>query len=472
MKPIAVSVCILFTLGLLCASVALSGTVTDTDGNVYQTVTIGAQVWMAENLKVTHYRNGVAIPNVTDGLTWDVLTTGASCEYNNNVSNVATYGRLYNWYAASDSRNIAPAGWHVPSDAEWKQLEMYLGMSQAEADAFGWRGFTEGGKLKEAGTAYWSPSNPGATNESGFSALPGGCRITWVDSNFYGQMGQRAYFWSSTDGNSGGYIHALIRALEAWDSAIWHVFATKECGFSIRCVRDESKPDSDLDGIPDDIDNCPSIANPDQADWNHDRIGDACTPTSTGSNVIVQPSQNTTVTFPTVSQAGTTGTVGSSSGPNPPDNFGIVPLGHPEYYQISTTATYQGQVQVCVTYQDADVVGSETDLLLMHFNGTSWDDITQDRDTVANTICGSTGTLSPFALVQHCCLGKRGNVNLIGITDLADLSALVSYLTGSGFKLVCSSSANVNGSGIVDLADLSALVSYLTGGGFVLPNCP
>jgi uncharacterized protein (TIGR02145 family) len=83
-----------------------------------------------ENLKVTHYRNGDAIPNVTDGAIWGGLTTGAYCEYDNNIASVATYGRLYNWYAAVDGRDIAPVGWHVPSDAEWKQLEMYLGMSQ------------------------------------------------------------------------------------------------------------------------------------------------------------------------------------------------------------------------------------------------------------------------------------------------------------------------------------------------------
>jgi uncharacterized protein (TIGR02145 family) len=132
-----------------------AGTVTDIDGNVYQTVTIGTQVWMKENLKVTHYRNGEAIPNVTDGNVWGALTTGAYCEYNNDVNNVATYGRLYISYAVADNRNIAPTGWHVPSDAEWKQLEMTLGMSQAQADSVGWHGAPVGGKLKEAGTTHW-----------------------------------------------------------------------------------------------------------------------------------------------------------------------------------------------------------------------------------------------------------------------------------------------------------------------------
>lgn len=138
-------------------------TVTDYDGNVYQTVLIGDQCWMMENLKVTHYRNGDPIPHVTDGVTWGNLTSGAYCNYNNDEGNVATYGRLYNWYAVDDSRNIAPAGWHVPSDAEWQTLVDYLG-----GDA------VAGGKMKEAGTTHWASPNTGATNESGFTALPGG----------------------------------------------------------------------------------------------------------------------------------------------------------------------------------------------------------------------------------------------------------------------------------------------------------
>jgi uncharacterized protein (TIGR02145 family) len=106
--------------------------VTDYDGNVYQIVLIGGQCWMMENLKVTHYRNGDPIPHVPNIGEWYGLSSGAYCDYNNDPGNVETYGRLYNWYAVDDSRNIAPEGWHVPTDDEWKQLEMYLGMSQAE----------------------------------------------------------------------------------------------------------------------------------------------------------------------------------------------------------------------------------------------------------------------------------------------------------------------------------------------------
>jgi uncharacterized protein (TIGR02145 family) len=207
-------------------------TVTDYDGNVYQTVLIGDQCWMMENLKVTHYRNGDPIPHVTDGGTWEGLTSGAYCNYNNDEGNVATYGRLYNWYAVDDSRNIAPAGWHVPTDEEWKQLEMYLGMSQAEADDVGWRGTDEGGKLKEAGTTHWYPPNEGATNESGFTALPGGYR------NYYGyftSMGYIAYFWSSTEYDS---LFAWRRHLDYYSSQVSRYSSYKQLGFSVRCVRD------------------------------------------------------------------------------------------------------------------------------------------------------------------------------------------------------------------------------------------
>jgi uncharacterized protein (TIGR02145 family) len=207
-------------------------TVTDYDGNTYFTVKIGDQCWMAQNLKVTHYRNGDPIPNVTDAGTWSGLATGAYCNYNDDEGNVAVYGKLYNWYAVDDSRNIAPAGWHVPTDAEWKQLEMYLGMSQAEADQTGWRGTDEGGKLKEADTTHWQSPNTGATNESGFSALPGGDRGT--NGSFY-DMGYNAYFWSSTESSSS---YAWSRGLSCYNSQVGRDYNDKRYGFSVRCVRD------------------------------------------------------------------------------------------------------------------------------------------------------------------------------------------------------------------------------------------
>ena len=206
--------------------------VTDIDGNVYRTVTIGTQVWMAENLKVTHYRNGDAITNVTDSATWAGLTTGAYCEYDNNPNNVAVYGRLYNWYAVSDSRNIAPVGWHVPSDEEWKQLEMYIGMSQIQADAEHWRGTNEGGKLKESGTTHWSSPNTGATNESGFSALPVGFRF--VDGG-YRELSMNVNFWTSTAWDGSVAWHRFLYYI---NSDVYRGHDSYRYGFAIRCVKD------------------------------------------------------------------------------------------------------------------------------------------------------------------------------------------------------------------------------------------
>jgi len=208
------------------------GTVTDIDGNIYRTIKIGNQWWMAENLKVTHYRNGVAITNVTDNTEWSNLTTGAYCNYDNNTSNAATYGRLYNWYAIDDSRNIAPAGWHVSTDEEWKELEMYLGMSQTDANYTGWRGTDEGGKLKEEGTTHWNSPNTGATNESGFTALPGGSRHN--NDGSYGNISIFANFWSSTESGS----KAWKRYLYSGNSQVGRGDDYKRYGYSVRCVRD------------------------------------------------------------------------------------------------------------------------------------------------------------------------------------------------------------------------------------------
>lgn len=207
--------------------------ITDFDGNEYLTVTIGAQVWMAENLKVTHYRNGDPIPNVTDNQTWQFFTTGAHCTYNNDTTNVFTYGRLYNWFAVDDSRGIAPVGWHVASDDEWKQLEMYLGMSQGNADAMWCRGTDEGGKLKATGTLLWTVPNIGATNETGFSALPGGNRPDVGMGNFEG-INDYAFFWTSTPWGNASWKRYLTCCI----AQICRDFTMQHSGYSVRCVKD------------------------------------------------------------------------------------------------------------------------------------------------------------------------------------------------------------------------------------------
>ena len=208
-----------------------TGTVTDIDGNVYKTIKIGNQWWMAENLKVTRYRNGDPISNVTDVADWTNLSSGAYCNYDNDVNNVGTYGSFYNWYAVDDARGLAPEGWRVPTDDDWKELEMYLGMSQAELDLFdAWRGTNEGGKLKETGTTHWLSPNTGATNESGFTALPGGQRNGW---GIFTELGHTCVFHTSTlDGND-----SYRRYLDNTHSSINRYSTWKICGYSIRCLK-------------------------------------------------------------------------------------------------------------------------------------------------------------------------------------------------------------------------------------------
>jgi len=195
------------------------GAMADIDGNSYRTVKIGSQWWMAENLKVTHYRDGSVLPNVLDLSTWYNLTTGAYCNHGNDTINAVTYGRLYNWYAVTDSHNIAPEGWHMPTDTEWQALVDYLGGDSVA-----------GGKLKEAGTAHWGSPNSGTTNESGFSALPGGDR-TYGDYNMYTD----ALFWSSTEGDS---IDAWSRQIIYAGPEIYRNFVPKQWGYSVRCIKD------------------------------------------------------------------------------------------------------------------------------------------------------------------------------------------------------------------------------------------
>ena len=211
--------------------VTLIRSLTDIDGNVYTTVKIGNQWWIAENLKVTHYRNGDPIPNISDSTEWVSSTTGVLCHYGNNDANASTYGCIYNWFAVNDNRGLVPEGWHVPSDEEWKELEMYLGMSQADADDTNWRGTDEGGKLKEAGTVHWEASNTGVTNESGFTALPAGYRSCGLQT--YEQLGKHAQFWSTTIG-----IHVWTRSISYFSSQIVREGLNERNGISVRCIKD------------------------------------------------------------------------------------------------------------------------------------------------------------------------------------------------------------------------------------------
>ena len=170
------------------------GPVIDIDGNIYQTVKIGDQIWMAGNLKVTHFPDGSVIPLVEDNAYWNSLETNelAYCWYNNEINNRDLYGGLYTWAAAmngqsssianpSQVQGICPDGWHLPSDAEWTQLFNFLGGTSVA-----------GGKLKEAGTINWSSPNTGATNESGFTALPSGLR--YPDGGFISEGGSHISF--------------------------------------------------------------------------------------------------------------------------------------------------------------------------------------------------------------------------------------------------------------------------------------
>ena len=171
---------------------------------------------------------------MTDNISWNNLSTGAYCNYDHNVGNALNYGVLYNWYAVNDSRNIAPIGWHVPSDEEWKTLEIFLGMSQTQADDVGWRGtHNEGGQLKEIGTSHWQSPNTAASNSSGFTALPGGYRE--YTGNF-SSLGYYAVFWTSSEVDTG---YAWLRSMNCIKSQISrnHGF-NKKHGFSVRLIKD------------------------------------------------------------------------------------------------------------------------------------------------------------------------------------------------------------------------------------------
>lgn len=199
--------------------------ITDIDGNVYSTITINSQTWMQKNLNVNHYKNGDVIPQVINGNLWANLTTGAWCYYENNTANGPIYGKLYNWYAVTDPRGLAPNGWHIPSDNEWTMLTNYLGGE-----------LVAGGKMKETGFAHWLDPNTGATNTSGFTGIPIGCRW-WQGGIFTSYGNSNSTWWSSTQYDA---ENAWQRGLNFSTVVVYrdnsHIFK-KTMGLSVRCVK-------------------------------------------------------------------------------------------------------------------------------------------------------------------------------------------------------------------------------------------
>ncbi len=191
----------------------------DGNNNYYPIVKIGTQTWMAENLKTTKYTDNANITLVTDAAEWSNLTAQGYCWYNNNEATYkATYGALYNWYVVINVK-LCPTGWHVPTDANWTSLTTFL-VSVA------------GGKLKETGTAHWNSSNTGATNETGFTSLPGGYRYTDGSFNYIGKYG---YWWAATEVST---ANAYRRSMSYTNSNVNSTNDSKKYGFSIRCIKD------------------------------------------------------------------------------------------------------------------------------------------------------------------------------------------------------------------------------------------
>ncbi len=207
----------------------------DIDGNTYTAKTYGNQVWMLQNLKTTRFNDGSMIDIHTDYSTWFYLTKPVYCWYNNDeAAYKGVYGALYNWYTVASGK-LCPHGWHVPDEQEWEELEIFLGMNPLEAAApYGWRGETDNiaGKMKEVGFIHWSPPNKGATNESRFAALPGGCR------NLYGTfeyVKDYAYWWTASEADT---TYSWARSLSYNLTSVYKSQYYKQSGFSVRCIKD------------------------------------------------------------------------------------------------------------------------------------------------------------------------------------------------------------------------------------------
>lgn len=207
-------------------------TVTDIDGNVYNVVSIGNQCWMKENLKTTHYKNGVAIPTGLSDAQWQNTTSGACADYINNPANSTVYGKLYNWYAIADPQGLCPTGWHEPEDWEWNVLVKTIDPSADTTCNFCSQSAIAGGAMKEIGITHWVSPNTGATNSSGFTGLPSRFRYA---NGAYDSTGADGFWWSATRNSTSS---AYYRYLTYDGSNVYRNDYNKAGGFAVRCVRD------------------------------------------------------------------------------------------------------------------------------------------------------------------------------------------------------------------------------------------
>jgi uncharacterized protein (TIGR02145 family) len=218
-KKLILSIILLFGLGLMRLQ-AQTPNVKDYDGNVYKTVTISKQIWIVENLKTTHYNDGEIIPLVEDSTAWSDQNSPGYCWYKNDRSHYENiYGALYKWYTVETGK-LCPSGWHVPTEADWTTLVDFSGGEKVAAS-----------KLKETGKTHWTDTSPGTTNSTGFTALPGGIRISYGGFNFIGSHGA---WWSAQENSLGNaWLHSMIYI----GNDVFKVEYDKTSGVSVRCVK-------------------------------------------------------------------------------------------------------------------------------------------------------------------------------------------------------------------------------------------
>jgi len=210
-------------------------TVSDIDGNIYKTIKIGTQEWMAENLKTSSLNDGTTIPVVTDDDIWDNLKSPGLSWYNNSETDFKNiYGGYYNWYSVSSGK-LCPVGWHVSSENDWITLKVFLGMTPEDAAGGYYTNNLVANKIKETGTLNWVGESKGETNESGFTALPGGSRISSI--TFIGE-GESGYWWSSSLINGKTFSHWVVQ--NETNILRREITSTENgsFGFNVRCVKD------------------------------------------------------------------------------------------------------------------------------------------------------------------------------------------------------------------------------------------